>query len=69
MNYKESYIELPSGRLVKVDDIIYISDIKKVNEKYQVKVTWGNRSIEIFEYDDKFICENDVDMIKTIIFS
>lgn len=74
----ESYFELPSGRLIKQDDIIYVSDIQEKNstevqgnpiKKYIVKVTWANRSTEIFEYDDKFICENDKRMLKNIICS
>lgn len=68
-NWDKSYMELPSGRLVKIDDIIYVSDIKNKDNKYQVKVTWANRTTEIFEYEDEKVCQDDVYTIKTIIFS
>ena len=62
------YYELPSGRVVSMEDIIYIGPIESkiglITEGYKFQVTWASRTTASFKYDDYDECETDRNFIK-----
>lgn len=45
-----SHIELPSGRLINANDIIYVSNIYEREGSHRFKVIWANQAIMHFDY-------------------
>lgn len=65
-------IELPSGKIISTDDIIYIGNVKTSYSTREVYwffgVTWANRAHERLVYDNEETCRSDREAIKTDIF-
>ena len=66
--------ELPSGRMINTDDIIYISDIKcKTNVLediyYYFDVLWANGQKVNIKFMDKGKCDSDWHCLKSIMRS
>lgn len=62
------YCELPSGRLIDMEDIIYVGTIHDklgmFNRGYEFSVSWASRVTYWFKYDDYESCEKDWQFIK-----
>ena len=62
------YYELPSGRVVSMEDIIYIGPIESkiglITEGHKFQVTWASRTTTLLKYDDYDECETDRNFIK-----
>ena len=63
-------IELPSGRLIDLTDVIYVGNIKAREECFEFDIVWANRIHEklVYEYDIK-ICVEDREYIKNKLIS
>ena len=63
--------KLPSGRLIDVDDIIYISNIKKnvltLEVEYSFSVLWANGQKVKFKFPDEDWCVIERNALETII--
>lgn len=62
-----SHIELPSGRLINANDIIYVSNIYEHENSHRFKVIWANQSIMYFDYPEKIDANTDRKHIKTYL--
>ena len=63
-------IQLPSGRIVNIDDIIYISNPKysKSSNEWSFDITWAYRIVESLNYLYKDVLELDRnELIKNIM--
>lgn len=62
------YYELPSGRVVSMEDIIYVGPIESkiglITEGHYFQVTWATRTTVTLKYDDYNECETDQNFIK-----
>lgn len=63
-------IELPSGRLIDLTDVIYVGNIKMREENFEFDIVWANRIHEklIYDYDVK-TCMEDREYIKNKLIS
>lgn len=62
-----SHIELPSGRLINANDIIYVSNIYEHENSHRFKVIWANQSIMYFDYPEKIDANVDRKHIKNYL--
>ena len=64
--------ELPSGRLINLENIIYIGDIKTTNKdifgnfKYYFTIVWAGGEKMNLMFDDEKSCELELNDIKNI---
>lgn len=66
--------ELPSGRVLCIEDIIYLGipkckthiDIFETTI-WQFRVTWASRTTEILKYDTQETCQKDHEYIKNFL--
>lgn len=61
--------ELPSGRLINLENIIYIGDIKTTKDvifKYYFTIVWAGGEKMNLMFDDEKSCELELNDIKTI---
>lgn len=58
-------IELPSGRLIDLTDVIYVGNIKMRDENFEFDIVWANRIHEklVYDYDAK-ACVEDREYIR-----
>lgn len=56
-----SHIELPSGRLINANDIIYVSNIYKHESSHRFKIIWANQAVMHFDYfrGDEAVLDRD----------
>ena len=64
--------ELPSGRVLCIEDIIYLGIPKyKIDlfetKTWQFRVTWASRTTEILKYDTQETCQKDHEYIKNFL--
>lgn len=69
---KNNFNQLPSGKVVQTDDIIYISNIEENNGSlspynFSFKITWASRATEILQYKDKYSCMQDWSILKKVV--
>ena len=68
MQMHTSHINLPSGRLINIDDIIYVGLIEDfstpLKNEWGFKVTWSTRAIMTFTYSHKADAMKDIQHIK-----
>lgn len=61
------YIELPSGRMLDTEDIIYVGLVKDksslFSRRYFFKVSWASRNTYILQYKDYDECSTDREFI------
>lgn len=62
-----SAVELPSGQIINLTDVIFVSNIKIKDSFFEFNVTWASRVCETLKYIDKESCERDRDFIKSKI--
>lgn len=65
----KSTVELPSGQIIDLTDVIFVSNIKLKESFFEFNVTWASRVCETLKYIDWESCERDRDFIKTKIIS
>ena len=68
MQMHTSHINLPSGRLINIDDIIYVGLIEDfstpLKNEWGFKITWGTRATMTFTYPHKVDAMKDIQHIK-----
>lgn len=57
-------IELPSGQLINLNDVIFVGNIKEVNNHYEFNVVWATKACEKLIYVNEKSCEIDREYIK-----
>lgn len=66
-----SAVELPSGQIIDLTDVIFVSNIKikdsVLDSFFEFNVTWASRVCETLKYKDRESCERDRDFIKSKI--
>lgn len=70
-----TFITLPSNRIVQIDDIIYVSDVKNHNAgaflsdkySYSIDIVWANRVKETFTYLDLNEAQADYNILKSTL--
>lgn len=68
----ESIIELPSGRVVNIDNIIYISDVKNKQhilegDQWYFDVLWANGQKVSINFNNYEQCELDLHTLKLAV--
>lgn len=64
-----TYKELPSGKILSVDDIIYIGNcVKNKDNCWEFSVLWANRAQEKMRYNSLEECCNDRNALTETIF-
>ena len=64
-----TYKELPSGKILSIDDIIYIGNCVKNKDNYwEFSVLWANRAQEKMKYCGFNECEADRNTLTEAIF-
>lgn len=58
------YLALPSGRILDMDGVIFVSEIKDCAMGYQFTVVWMNKHYEHMTYGNIDICEEEYLIIK-----
>lgn len=66
-----NYLSLPSGRIIQIDDIIYVGLVKEDRKfgyhNVSFKITWANRVSEVFEYISMKDAQSDREALKQLI--
>lgn len=58
------YLALPSGRILDMDGVIFVSEIKDCSIGYQFTVVWMNKHYEHMVYSNIDDCEEEYLIIK-----
>ena len=65
------YYQLPSGRILDIEDIMYVGLISEkwtlLGNKHEFQIMWANRETYTFEYSDLYECERDLTFILEIL--
>lgn len=67
-----NFIELPSGKMINIESLLYVSEIKDVSVKffnpdaeyYEFELIWQNKQSEKIRYTDLEIIEMDYNFLK-----
>lgn len=67
-----NFIELPSGKLINIENLLYVSEIKDVSVKvfnpeteyFEIEVMWANKQIEKIKYTNLETINLDYNCLK-----
>lgn len=67
-----NFIELPSGKLINIENLLYVSEIKDVSVKvfypeieyFEIEVMWANKQIEKIKYTNLETVNLDYNCLK-----
>ena len=70
------FIELPTGHILDIEDIIFVSGIKTCFDDktydithYEFNIIWANRALETLKYDHLEYCNLDREALKKELFN
>ena len=64
------FIELPSGKIISIENLLYVSEIKDVSVKYsdanyyQIDFMWTNKQTETLKYTNLETVNLDYNFLK-----
>lgn len=72
-----NFIELPSGKLINIENLLYVSEIKDVSVKvfnpeteyFEIEVMWANKQIEKIKYTNLETINLDYNCLKNKILN
>lgn len=67
-----NFIELPSGKIISIENLLYVSEIKDVSVKifnpdaeyYEFELIWQNKQTEKIRYTDLEMVKMDYNFLK-----